>query len=134
MLIAVLSFRRVSSDTGTTVRDRPSLTASSGHFGALSSLAHWPRWICAGWGTPEGRLDSRMTTFVLSPSGVSVAVPACPDWFIASRLTVIVSSSAGAGFENSPARACPEFCVNGSLAGNCRLVRRHNEHQETRRT
>lgn len=31
-------------------------------------------------------------------------------------------------------RACPEFCVNGPLAGNCRLVRRHNEPQETRRT
>ena len=30
--------------------------------------------------------------------------------------------------------ACPEFCVNGPLAGNCRLVRRHNEYQETRRT
>src|SRR5574340_169084 len=54
MLIAVLSFRRVSSDTGTTVRDRPSLTASSGHFGALSRLSHWPRWICAGWGTLAG--------------------------------------------------------------------------------
>ena len=29
---------------------------------------------------------------------------------------------------------CPEFCVNGPLAGNCRLIRRHNEHEETRRT
>ncbi len=31
-------------------------------------------------------------------------------------------------------RACPEFCVNGPLAGNCRLVRRHHEYQDTRRT
>lgn len=31
-------------------------------------------------------------------------------------------------------RACPEFSVNGPLAGNCRLVRRHSGHQETRRT
>jgi len=36
--------------------------------------------------------------------------------------------------EDATWRACPEFCVNGPLAGNCRLVRRHNEHQETRRT
>ena len=29
--------------------------------------------------------------------------------------------------------ACAEFCVNGLLAGNCRIVRSHNEHKETRR-
>jgi hypothetical protein len=29
---------------------------------------------------------------------------------------------------------CAEFCVNGSLAGNCRIVRSHNERKETRRT
>ena len=28
--------------------------------------------------------------------------------------------------------ACTEFCVNGLLAGNCRIVWRHNEHEETR--
>jgi putative transposase len=27
--------------------------------------------------------------------------------------------------------ACTEFCVNGLLAGNCRIVWRHNEHEET---
>jgi len=31
-------------------------------------------------------------------------------------------------------RACTEFCVNGHLAGNCHLVWRHNELEETRRT
>ena len=29
---------------------------------------------------------------------------------------------------------CPEFCVNGHLAGNCRIDRRHHEQQETRCT
>ena len=29
-------------------------------------------------------------------------------------------------------RGCPEFCVNGHLAGNCRIDRRHYEQQETR--
>jgi len=28
-------------------------------------------------------------------------------------------------------RGCAEFCVNGHLAGNCRIVRRHDEHEET---
>ena len=28
-------------------------------------------------------------------------------------------------------RACTEFCVNGLLAGNCRIVWRHNEREET---
>ena len=27
-------------------------------------------------------------------------------------------------------RACAEFCVNGLLAGNCRIVRSHNEREE----
>jgi hypothetical protein len=37
--------------------------------------------------------------------------------------------------EKQPAeRGCPEFCVNGHLAGNCRIDRRHHEQQETRRT
>jgi len=31
-------------------------------------------------------------------------------------------------------RACAEFCVNGHWAGNCHLVWRHNELEETRRT
>ena len=29
------------------------------------------------------------------------------------------------------AGACTEFCVNGLLAGNCRIVWRHNEREET---
>ena len=37
-------------------------------------------------------------------------------------------------FTEHGARACAEFCVNGRLAGNCRLVRRHNEHEEARCT
>ena len=28
-------------------------------------------------------------------------------------------------------RGCAEFCVNGLLAGNCRIVRSHNERKET---
>ena len=31
-------------------------------------------------------------------------------------------------------RGCAEFCVNGLLAGDCRLVRSCNEQEETRRT
>ena len=31
-------------------------------------------------------------------------------------------------------RGCPKFCVNGHLAGNCRIDRRHHEQQETRCT
>ena len=34
----------------------------------------------------------------------------------------------------SKSRACTEFCVNGLLAGNCRIVRSHNEREEARRT
>src|SRR5699024_8746476 len=34
----------------------------------------------------------------------------------------------------SPNRACAEFCVIGLLAGDCRLVRRHHEHEEARST
>jgi len=30
-------------------------------------------------------------------------------------------------------RACAEFCVNGLMAGNCRIARSHNERKETRR-
>ena len=29
---------------------------------------------------------------------------------------------------------CPKFCVNGQLAGNCHIDRRHHEQQETRCT
>lgn len=31
-------------------------------------------------------------------------------------------------------RGCPKFCVNGQLAGNCHIDRRHHEQQETRCT
>ncbi len=38
------------------------------------------------------------------------------------------------GNGNGNGRGCAEFCVNGLLAGDCRLVRSCNEQEETRRT
>ena len=36
--------------------------------------------------------------------------------------------------QDPQARGCPKFCVNGQLAGNCHIDRRHHEQQETRCT
>jgi len=74
-----------------------------------------PSWIQRA-DTPEKLPQSKGTKLTV------LAFDAAPGW---------QESLAASVAENW---ACPEFCVNGPLAGNCRLVRRHNEHQETRRT
>jgi hypothetical protein len=80
------------------------------------------------------RQDGR--TYLFSPSGGGfVAGSANRD--IADRLTELKDMNGiRIGWRYDVATgACPEFCVNGPLAGSCRrLVWRHNEHQETRRT
>src|SRR5215210_1520386 len=44
--------------------------------------------MCAGCGTPDGGLSSEITTFVFSPSAVSVAVPDSPELLCSERSTV----------------------------------------------
>src|SRR5574340_1091990 len=92
-----------SSDTGTTVVDRPSLMDCSGHFGAGLSLSHVPMWMWAGSTTPAGMPDNSITTLVLLlPSGDRIAVPVCPELFSALSLTV-TSPTAHAVLADTPA-------------------------------
>lgn len=50
-----------------------------------------------------------------------------------SAVESLVAKTVGAE-KGTLGRACAEFCVNGLMAGNCRIVRSHNERKETRRT
>ena len=46
---------------------------------------------------------------------------------LTARVTANPESASAYGDEEG---ACAEFCVNGLLAGNCRIVRSHNEREE----
>ena len=51
----------------------------------------------------------------------------CPHWGFVLRGQLTTTNVSGI-------RWCAEFCVNGLLAGDCRLVWSHNEQEEARRT
>src|SRR6188508_304661 len=74
--------------TGTSVVDLPSTTFCSAYFGLGSSLAQVPSWMCAGCDTPFGAPLMLSSTLVLSPAGVSLAVPLPLDLFCCESLTL----------------------------------------------
>ena len=73
-----------------------------------------------GWGKAKQTLDQ----YISEELGEPVA-----DWRLHDLRRTCASGLAKLGV-----RACTEFCVNGLKAGDCHLVRRHNEHEEARRT
>ena len=67
----------------------------------------------------------------LGPIDPSINHPLNPVVPNAPHIKVPISVEAIRGYLDG---ACTEFCVNGHLAGNCHLVWRHNELEQTRRT
>lgn len=82
------------SATGTVVADWPSETVDSGYAGFGLGFAHVPGWMCAGSCEPAGMPFKAMTTCVLSPALVSVAVPV---WFEPPIACIGTTTAPGGG-------------------------------------
>src|SRR6185503_16681189 len=122
-LIARLPAVSVLMSADTSLVDLPSTTFDRGYLGFGSGVGHEPSWMCAGCDTPLGAPFRVISTLVLSPAGVSLAVPLSPDLFCCDSFTVTLFASDFffADFSLSCANASPPIAsphVSTTVRGN----------------
>lgn len=111
------------------IRDGLGLDALMLDFEKLAGDAQLVALVGAN-GRGKSTIMENMTPFLTMPSRAAVAGPGGFSYY---DHVFLPENTKDLIWVHEGRRACAEFCVNGLMAGNCRIARSHNEHKETRR-